>query len=170
MVAIDRLLVEKEIVRTYTDFEFREHSGVTTVTGWVRPRAGGINFQVRVDLTPGFPFERPPLYIGRPELWTRDRKSRLIDIAPSRPFHMYSTDATRLVRLCHTSKWDASVTCMKVLSKGILWCQAYSEYLETGEAVASILVRLYKQLTSLEQVPPSLPASAGRILAALQTR
>lgn len=56
-------------------------------------------------------------------------------------FHTNSNGPGGCVQICHFSpaNWDASKTCVSVMIKAVLWCEAYDVHMVTGLSIATIV-------------------------------
>lgn len=135
----ERLALEEQLLARYmSGFGFYDRTGNAYVQGWCTTN-GGNNYALRLCLPPDFPYDEPKLWVVSPQtLWLHGNRGTVNSLGTSHAFHVYGNDSG-YVNICHTSDWDASITIVKVLLKGILWCEAYDGHLRTGQDLADFL-------------------------------
>lgn len=140
MEQCQRLAVEQKLLAKYMpDFRFYDPRGDTYVEGWAQTR-GGKSFKLKVMLPPEYPYAKPSLYVMSPVTLPRHGGQGTVnDVGCTHSFHTLENGPDGCVQICHTRGWDASITLVKVLLKGIVWMEAYSAHLRTGCEIADYL-------------------------------
>ena len=133
-------LEEKLIDRHFPNFRFYDPTGDTHVKGWVHTN-GHSRYELLVQLDSQFPYTRPELYVVHPKtLWLHGGTGTINSLTPpSHAFHFLGTNDDGCIEVCHIRNWDASITLVKVLLMGVLWCEAYDAHLLTGQDVCDFL-------------------------------
>ena len=134
----ERILFESEIMSRELP-QFKLYLFYRCFQGWYKTLTRGCQYQLRLELSPYHPHERPSLYVTFPYTLRKYDGGTINSMGASHRFH---TDKNRLngyVQICHFSSWDASKTCVGVFCKGLLWLEAYDVHLLTGMDMADIL-------------------------------
>lgn len=132
-----RLALEKKLIERYMPgFHVINPSGNTYIEGWAYPK-GGSSYMLRLDLPISYPYSKPLLFIVNPQILRMHNSNESINsLGTSHRFHTHENGPNGCVQICHSRSWNPSETCVKVLLKGHLWCEAYSAHLRTGECIA----------------------------------
>ena len=77
-------------------------------------------------------------------------------LTASHAYHVCGRGHGGCVRICHSSSWSASVTCLKVLVKGMLWLQGYMHHVCTGQTIDHYLQDLRRKMVGTKEDPPDL--------------
>ena len=135
-----RLAFEEKLVARYMpDSRLYDRTGNTYIDGGARTSGGANRYRLRICLPSSFPYGKPGLYVISPHpVWMRRRRRTLNSLGTSHAFHVNKNGGGYL-NICHTRDWDASMTCVQVLLKGILWLEAYEGHLRTGRDLADFL-------------------------------
>lgn len=135
-----RINMEQHLVAIETGFSLSYTDNGPCFSGWHTTSGNGNRYQLRAQLSYSYPNEKPRLSIVTPKvLYKHGSFDTLNDIGSSHTFHIYGTDNDGNIDVCHTLYWDASKTCVGVILKGFLWCEAYDHYLKTGLSIDDIL-------------------------------
>jgi hypothetical protein len=155
----DRLTFEKRLVQRYfPEMQWHESGDSIVIEGWCATRKGARRYKAKLVLSSDFPFRSPELLVVEPQsLAMREPGTTLKALGLSHAFHLSHNGSAQGVSICHTGQWDASHTCVNVLSKLILWLEAYETYLQTGKDIAHVLEDLKDGTDSL-----SLITNVGR--------
>lgn len=139
-----RGLIEKQLVEKYfPGFVFSDRGENSYVSGWVVPNGSTTYYALLVEIPPGFPHQKPRLFVTSPvTLWTYGARGRINDMEFSHSFHTLSTDYGGCCQICHVALWDASISLVKVLLMGALWCEAYTMHRACGDDIDTCLKRL----------------------------
>ena len=145
-----RLAMEEKLLRKYMpDFRFYNKTGDTYVEGWVTPNGTSNRYRLRLDVPPDYPHEQPGLYATSPViLWKHGHHEKLNDEGISHRFHTLGTGHEGCVKICTVSDWDPSFTCVKLLIMGVLWLEAYTQHLQTGETIDERLKKMMRLIKS----------------------
>ncbi len=136
----ERLAVEEKLFDRYApNFRFYDRTGDTYIEGWANTSNGSSRFKLRLEISTEFPYDEPDLYVVSPRTLCRyGNRGSINDLGTSHAFHVYS-NGRGWVKICHSSDWEASMTCLKVIIKGHLWLEAYLSHLRTGRDIADFL-------------------------------
>ena len=96
--------------------------------------SGGNGYRLKVVVPSWYPSEMPSLYIVSPRrLKKYGRRGSINEEGTSHSYHTLHNGPGGCVQICHfkSESWDASQTCVGVLAKGIMWCEAYDCHLVT---------------------------------------
>jgi len=109
-------------------------------TGWVTPKAGSSSYQLRLDAPNEYPYGKPDLCVVSPQvLWMHGGHRSINSLGTTHSYHTWGNAPDGSIRICHTSGWDPSMTCVQVLLKSIIWLEAYSIHLRMGATIAEII-------------------------------
>ena len=135
-----RLAIEEKLLARYTpDFRFYNKTGDAYIDGWVMTSGGANWYRLWVGVPPEYPYSPPHLYVGHPHpLWMCGYQRTINSLGTSHAFHVLD-NPNGWVKICHTEYWDASLTCLKILLKGVMWLEAYEAHLRTGQNIADFL-------------------------------
>lgn len=139
-----RLIFESALLRRYMrSFRFVSTEPEDTRTeGVMRPGGSSRQYTGRVVLLPEYPCRKPELYVIDPRpLVMHDGTTDIASLGSSHAYHTHANGPDGSVQICHTGIWDASQTCIRVLTKLALWLRAYEEHLRCGETINTILCR-----------------------------
>jgi len=136
-----RLAVEERLLwKELNQFRMYNHSGETYIAGFQRTNGGFERYELKLQLTPHYPFEMPCLYVTCPRLLFKHGHSGTVnDEGVSHAFHTRSNGPGGCVQICHFNQWNSSFTCVAVLLKGICWLQAYENHRRTGDDLAAFM-------------------------------
>jgi hypothetical protein len=143
-----RIGFEKELVPGYfPGAQFNDIPHGTHLDFWTGRNGRRHDYQLRVELPPDYPHKEPGLFVQSPrDLPTHDGTGVLNGQGASHDWHIHNNDEDGRVKVCYTSDWDASMNCVVVLLCGIIWIDAYENYLTTGETIAQYIERLKDEL------------------------
>jgi len=137
-----RLLVERAImIKTYPYFGFYKSDNIAYVRGWYRSTAGN-NYHLKLIFSDYYPDRIPELYLLSPKtLWKYCLVGTINQLEASHQFHTLSSDFDDHIQLCHygSEKWHAACTSIGVMTRGLLWIEAYEDHLKTGEDINTII-------------------------------
>jgi len=139
-----RLIFESTLLRRYfPSFRFVSTEPEDThIQGVIRPGGSSRQYTGRVVLPPEYPCRKPELYVIHPQpLMMHDDVKDIASLGTSHEYHALGRKPDGSVKICHTGSWDASQTCIRVLTKLALWLRAYEEHLRCGETIDTILRR-----------------------------
>ena len=145
-----RIHIEASIVlREMPQYRLQEYSDYACFTGWQGNSRDNNKYQLELRLSRSYPDVKPKLYVINPNILHKQFYFETINEQGSRhAWHTSSNGPNGCVQICHSSTgWDASQTCVGVLLRGIIWLEAYAEYLQTGRTIARIIDDWIKQST-----------------------
>jgi hypothetical protein len=140
----DRLLAEHQILQNegfsqfsvwyYRTSDTYDASGTAT-------SSSGRQYQLHCTIPPGFPTQRPSLYITDPNpllMW--DGRS-ISQLGVSHAMHTLTPHTNGWVQVCHwrDNRWHSGIVLQKVFLKGMLWIEAYEQHLATGRDLADFV-------------------------------
>ncbi|MBL7223901.1 MAG: hypothetical protein ISS72_08610 [Candidatus Brocadiae bacterium] len=135
-----RLAFEEKLVARYMpDFRFYDRTGHTYIDGWARTSGGANRYRLRITLPARYPYAKPQLYVISPRpMWMRGGRRTVNSLGTSHAFHC-NNNGGGPVHVCYAGTWAASMTCVTVLLRGLLWLEAYEGHLRTGRNLADFL-------------------------------
>jgi ubiquitin-protein ligase len=128
----------KLLARYMSDFHFYDPRRATYVEGPVQT-SDGRRYRIRVPIPPEYPFQEPGMYVIEPAVLRRRTGDTVNSLGGTHSFHTKPNGPDGCVQICHTRDWDASVTLLKVVLKGVVWLEAYAAHLRTGRPIADFL-------------------------------
>ena len=133
-----------------SQFKLFKRGSETSFQGWHTTKMGHRRFELKVLLPKGYPEVVPPLYVTSPLTLRKYGGGTINSIVASHAFHTLGNGPGGCIQICHfgTGNWDASKTCIGVLFKGMLWCEAYAVHLRTGLNISEILENWGRRKTS----------------------
>ena len=135
------------LARYFSDFPVHEYGRERYITGWMTPNGSSMSHELRLDVPPHFPHQKPRLFVTSPiTLWTYGKRSRINDMGVSHACHVLGTGHGGCCEICHVDDWDASISLTKVLLMGTLWLEAYAMHLRCGDDIDTCLRRLKKKI------------------------
>jgi len=140
--------LERRLIRRYfSDFVVHEHGRERYVTGRVRPNDSSTSYGLRLDVLAKFPHQKPRLFVTSPvTLWTYGKQKTINQMGLSHAYHVLGTGHGGCCEICHIDDWDASISLVKVLFMGALWCEAYTMHLACGDDIDTCLKRLAEKI------------------------
>jgi hypothetical protein len=129
----------KLLARELPQFRFYNPAADTYVGGWARTWRGYNNYELGVYLGYMYPDEVPKMYVYSPRLLPKRGGCGTINSEGiSHCFHTSGNGPGGCVQICHfrPESWDPSKTVVAVLVKGLIWLDAYEEYLATGKLIS----------------------------------
>lgn len=139
---ISRIKEEKNIMaKELSQFLFLKRGDEYSFEGWHTTTTSRLNFVLKLPLPTGYPDVMPALYVSYPTTLRKYGGGTINSLGTSHAFHTFRNWSGGCVQICHgnTENWDASKTCIGVLFKGMLWCEAYAVHLRTGLDISEIL-------------------------------
>lgn len=136
-----RLAAEEKLMKKYMrDFHFYNRTGNTYIKGEVQTSGRRNKYTLKLTLPSDFPYDEPYLYVASPNiLWQYGHQETVNSEGTSHAFHTTDNGSDNCIKICHTHYWDPSITCVKIILKGILWLEAYEGHLRTGKDLAEFL-------------------------------
>lgn len=138
----NRLLIElKHIMKIFKQFKLYQSKDGIYFIGWYITTTG-IQYLLKLIVSENYPDERPKLYVVSPKtLWQYEGMATINNVEVSHAFHTLSNDSQGHIQICHFSSesWHAGCTCVGVMKKAQLWCEAHVEHLSTGLSIDAII-------------------------------
>jgi hypothetical protein len=121
--------------------------------GWHKALINGIQYQLKLILSPYYPHEKPILYVTFPLTLWKFGGGTINSLDTSHSFHTFGNGPDGCVQICHfpPGTWDASKTCIGIFYKGILWIESYAVHLLTGMDIADILEEWRKRQSRMKK-------------------
>lgn len=114
----------------------------TRIEGAIRSPNGSGVYRAELRIGPGYPSNKPSLIITDPTpLLMHDGKTALNTMGASHSYHVLGQYGPGHLRICHTSGWDASRTCVQVITRLALWIRAYEEHRHSGKTIDAIFTQ-----------------------------
>ena len=133
---ICRLDLENQLLaRELPQFRLYRTSYDAYVSGWQSTASRSRDYQLKLVLGSRFPDEMPQLYVVSPRTLSKyDGGGTVNAEGTSHSFHTLSNGPDGCVQICHMKPgvWNPACTCVAVLTKGIIWLEAYDAHLKTG--------------------------------------
>jgi len=137
----DRIDFEGDLVNMYlSDFRMFRYTSAFGFTGWVTPKTGSGSYELTLEATTVYEYVGPDLFVTSPHVLRLYGSHKSINsLGTTHAYHAYENGPDGCVKICHTSGWDPSLSCVQVLLKGIIYCEAHSIHLRTGDTIAKII-------------------------------
>jgi len=143
-------LEKKTLQREMPQFQFFSPAHDTYVEGPVTPTVGSQVYRLKLELPPDYPHARPSLNVSSPqELRRHGSLDTINSLGATHEFHTCSNHSSGCVQICFMSGWDASVTMIAVLLRGMFWLEGYAAHLLTGESIAEFVDK-HKEIATNE--------------------
>jgi len=109
--------------------------------GWYTTAVGSNSYKLRLELPPWYPNEMPTLCVVSPTILWKQKGGSINSEGVTHAFHTLKNGPGGCVQICHSKRerWEASMTCIGVFTRGVLWLEAYDVHLLTGKDIADIL-------------------------------
>lgn len=131
---------EKIISKELPQFHLFKLDDEYSFEGWHTTTTNRLAFELKLSLPTGYPDVMPALYVTYPTILRKYGGGTINSIGVSHAFHTLGNGPGGCIQICHfkNENWDASKTCVGVLFKGMLWCEACAVHLRTGREIAEI--------------------------------
>ena len=135
----NRLAIEEILLADqFPHFKFRDHAkgGLTTIWG-NHITAAENSYTLCIWIVSGFPYDIPSLYVTNPCPLYGYMGKTIQSYGTSHAMHVWETDWNNYVKICHwnAEHWSAMNTLVAVLSKGMLWLEAFEAHKRTGKNI-----------------------------------
>ena len=108
--------------------------------GQFAPKAGSGSYELTAEASDAYPYIEPDLLVTWPRvLWMHGGLTSINSLGTTHAYHAHYNGPDGCVKICHTSSWDPSMTCVQVLLKAVIWVEAYSIHLRMGATIAQII-------------------------------
>jgi hypothetical protein len=139
-----RLYIEHETLQRegFTQFSVY-HNKVTDTyyaSGYATSNAG-YRYGLYVTIPTGYPQQRPQLYVTDPLPLLTRYGSKLASLGVSHYMHTLEPSSNGMVQICHwrEARWHSGILLFKVFLKGLLWIEAYEQYVATGRNLSEFV-------------------------------
>lgn len=118
----------------YATYDSYNASGTATTSS-------GRSYQLFCIIPPGYPSERPSLYITDPKPLLNYHGAAISGLGVSHAMHTLEPHSAGWVQICHwrSARWHAGIVLQKVFLKALLWLEAYEHHLATGRDLADFV-------------------------------
>ncbi|PWJ89529.1 hypothetical protein C8D77_107173 [Mesorhizobium loti] len=118
----------------YATYDTYNASGTATTSS-------GRSYQLFCTIPPGYPTERPSLYITDPKPLLNYHGAVISGLGVSHAMHTLEPHSAGWVQICHwrADRWHAGIVLQKVFLKAMLWLEAYEQHLATGRDLADFV-------------------------------
>lgn len=137
---------ENLVRKFFSNFAAYNRTENTYYTGWIREAGYRNAYKLRLDLPTCFPDEAPSLYVESPKILWKKKSGTINSPDASHAWHIYGNGEDNCVKICFTSDWNSSCTCVLALQRGWVWVAAYEVHLISGESIAKIIDRWKKKI------------------------
>jgi hypothetical protein len=138
-----RLAIEHQILQregfaqfgVYHDASKDSYYGIGVATS-----SSGRKYKLYSPIPPGFPTQRPPLYLIEPLPLLMADGTPVWKQGVSHSMHTL-TPLSDWVQICHwrDARWHSGIVLQKVFLKGLIWIEAYEQHLATGRSLADFV-------------------------------
>jgi hypothetical protein len=128
----------KHVMQYFPDWKFNwESEEDAYFEGWVRTGVGQNRYQLRLCFNPKSPEVCPKLYVWDPIILPAYQSGTINDTT-GHSTHTISNGPGGRVQICHGAEadWDASVSLILPILRGILWLYAYEGHRATGKLIS----------------------------------
>jgi len=102
----------------------------------------GTKYLLKLIVSEHYPDKMPKLFVVHPKtLLQYEGMDTINSIETSHAFHTLSNDSQGNIQICHYSSesWHAGCTCVEVIKRAQIWCEAHVEHLSTGLSIDRII-------------------------------
>jgi hypothetical protein len=144
----ERIAFEEQIVPIYfPGAQFRDSPTGTNVDFRTGRNGRRYDYLPRVELSLKYPHEEPGLFIQSPRILPMFQGDGVLNYRKtSHTWHIHENKNDDRVKVCYTWGWDASMNCVLVLLRAVIWIDAYENHLNTGETIAEYIDRLKDEI------------------------
>jgi hypothetical protein len=139
-----RLVLEHEILQRegFTQFAvyYERSDDSYYAAGYVNSNAG-YRYRLWIPIPVGYPQQRPPMYITEPHPLLMRDQTPVSALGVSHKMHTLTPLANGMVQICHwrDNRWHSGIVLQKVFLKGLIWIEAYEQYIATGRDLADFV-------------------------------
>lgn len=139
-----RMVLEHQILQNegFTQFGVYHYSTYDTYNAsGPATTSSGRSYQLFCVIPPGYPTERPSLYITDPKPLPNYHGAAISGLGVSHAMHTLEPHAAGWVQICHwrSNRWHAGIVLQKVFLKAMIWLEAYEQHLATGRDLADFV-------------------------------
>ena len=139
----NRLLVEQVTMRKMFPYFklYQTNDDEICFKGWYTTTANQ-GYTLKLLISEHYPEKQPKLFVIYPKILQQHGSIVPInDLEYSHKFHTLNKNPEGHLQICHfsTESWQAGCTCVGVMAKAQLWCEAHVEHLATGLSINTIL-------------------------------
>ena len=139
-----RLAIEDEILQREGFPQFRVYHQQSDdsyyASGYATSNAG-YRYGLWTPIPAGYPQQRPPMYITEPHPLLMRDQTPVSALGASHKMHTMTPLANGMVQICHwrDNRWRSGIVLQKVFLKGLIWIEAYEQYIATGRDLADFV-------------------------------
>jgi hypothetical protein len=103
--------------------------------------SSGRHYRLFSSIPPGFPAQRPLLYVTDPNPLLMRDGTAMSRLGVSHAMHTLTPHSAGWVQICHwrDNRWHSGIVLQKVYLKAMLWIEAYEQHLATGADLADFV-------------------------------
>ena len=139
-----RLALEHQILQRedFTQFSVYHQSSDDSyyASGYATSNAG-YRYGLWISIPPGFPQERPSMYVTDPHPLLMKDGTLISSLGVSHKMHTMAPSTNGMVQICHwrNNRWRSGIVLQKVFLKGLIWIEAYEQHIATGRDLADFV-------------------------------
>ena len=145
----ERLFIEQSImIIKLPHFKLYQLNNEFYFKGWYNTTIG-VRYLLKLNISEHYPDKIPELYVLSPKpFWQQGKIDPMNNIQSSHAFHTSNNDSKGNIQICHydSGSWHAGCTCVGVMTKGQIWCEANAEHLSTGVSIDTIITQWKKDI------------------------
>lgn len=139
-----RLVLEHEILQRegFSQFSvYYENSDDSYFAAGYATSNAGYRYRLWIPIPAGYPQQRPPMYITEPHPLLMRDQTPVSALGVSHKMHTLAPSANGMVQICHwrDNRWHSGIVLQKVLLKGLIWIEAYEQYIANGRDLADFV-------------------------------
>lgn len=132
----DRITYERVILsQRLPQYQFSWIRQDIVVHGWYTANSGR-RFELQLLLGPYYPHAIPTMVLLTPHTVPLRPSGTLNELGTSHAFHTGPTTHDGRVTLCFTNHWDASISCVLIFLRAMVWCEGYCAHCSTGQPIS----------------------------------
>jgi hypothetical protein len=139
-----RLAIEDEILQREGFPQFRVYHKQSDdsyyASGYATSNAG-FRYGLWIPIPAGYPQQRPPMYITEPHPLLMRDQTPVSALGAVHKMHTMAPSTNGMVQICHwrDNRWHSGIVLQKVFLKGLIWIEAYEQYIATGRDLAEFV-------------------------------
>jgi len=139
-----RLVVEHKVLQSEGFDQFSVYHDRSSdrywAAGWATANSGS-QYKLYIPIPPGYPHQRPPMYVTDPYPLRMFDGSLISSLGVSHQTHTLTPHSNGWIQICHwrDARWHAGILLQRVFLKGLIWIEAYEQHLVTGRPLAEFV-------------------------------
>lgn len=145
MTLIDRLILENQLLKSdgLDQFQVYKSNYSNDYFLWgIHNTNSGKQYEIRSPIPTGYPYDRPPVYINKPNpLPSYKIGVSINNYSMSHYMHTLLKGPNGEVQICHwrDARWHSGITLNKVMLNVVIWLEAYEQHLSTGQNICDFV-------------------------------